>query len=170
MKIVLRPMIFSDAKTFSSWAVDSRFCAQAGWRKATDIEDLVPWWQSLIAAPETNLLRMTAVFNKDIVGYVDLYGDSDQRRELGFLIGDSQRWGNGLGMSVANAGLSFGFQKLGLSSIWAEALEANVASVRILQKLGMSYTGRGEEDIFDGVRSVYEQYEMSLSSWLSEAE
>ena len=33
---------------------------------------------------------------------------------------------------------------LGLSEIWAEALDTNPRSIRILQRLGMTETGRGD--------------------------
>src|SRR5690625_1749946 len=68
-------------------------------------------------------------------------------------------------MSAAAAGLAYGFEELGLSSIWAEALEANVASVRILQRLGMVDIGRGAEEPFAGVPSVYHQYRVTHSEW-----
>src|SRR5690625_7638379 len=68
-------------------------------------------------------------------------------------------------MAAAAAGLAYGFDELGLSSIWAEALEANVASVRILQRLGMVDIGRGAEEPFAGVPSVYHQYRVTHSEW-----
>src|SRR5699024_12083965 len=54
--------------------------------------------------PDPTLLRMTAVVDGEVVGYVDLHGDSDDESELGFAIGDSKRWGKGLGMAAAAAG------------------------------------------------------------------
>jgi len=165
MGVVLRPMLASDADVFASWAADSRFCAHAGWTTRSDIDELVPWWRALIENPDPTLLRMTAVCDGDVVGYVDLHGDSDDESELGFAIGDSKRWGKGLGMAAAAAGLAYGFEELGLSSIWAEALEANVASVRILQRLGMVDIGRGAEEPFAGVPSVYHQYRVTHSEW-----
>lgn len=165
MGVVLRPMLASDAPVFASWAADAQFCAQAGWRTRSDVEGLVPRWRTLMANPDPKLVRLTAVCDGDVVGYVDLHGDSERTRELGFAIGGSERWGKGLGLAAAAAGLAYGFDELGLSSIWAEALEANVASVRILQRLGMTYTGRGAEEPFAGVPSVYLQHRVTRSDW-----
>ena len=58
-------------------------------------------------------------------------GSQPRRRELGFVIGERRHWRQGLGRAAAEAGLRFGFASLGLSQIWAEALDANRASVRI---------------------------------------
>src|SRR5690625_781204 len=79
MGVVLRPMLASDADVFASWAADSRICAHAGWTTRSDIDELVPWWRALIENPDPTLLRMTAVCDGDVVGYVDLHGDSDRK-------------------------------------------------------------------------------------------
>lgn len=63
-----------------------------------------------------------------------------------------------MGMAVATAGLTYGFQVLGLKEIWAEALEANRASIRILQRLGMTETGWGDMDTHLGRASRYRQF------------
>ena len=165
MAVVLRPMLVSDAQVFASWSADPTFCAQAGWTTRSDVEERITWWRTLIANPDPKLVRMTAVCDGDVVGYADLHGDSERARELGFVIGGPERWGEGLGLATAAAGLTYGFDELGLSCIWSEALEANVASVRILQRLGMTYTGRGAEQPFVGVPSVYLQHRMRRRDW-----
>ena len=99
----------------------------------------------------------------DVVGYVDLHG-SGPRRELGYVVGGRERWGQGFGRSVAHAGLAWGFGALGLTDMWAEAVDANVASVRILERLGMRETGRGEEATFLGRRSFYRVFTLTAGS------
>lgn len=112
----------------------------------------------LIAESPTDLLRLAAVQDGRLVGYVDLHGNDPHRRELGFLVGPREVWGQGLGMAVATAGLRYGFQVLGLKEIWAEAMEANRASIRILQRLGMTETGWGDMGTHLGRASRYRQF------------
>jgi RimJ/RimL family protein N-acetyltransferase len=99
------------------------------------------------------------------VGYVDLAGDEPNRRELGYVIGPSDRWGQGLGGTVARLGLEHGFDLLGLDEIRAEALDANHASVRILSSLGMAETGKGAEEVFLGAPSFYRQFSIAKKEW-----
>lgn len=140
MRLTLRPLVLSDAETLASWATDPVFCSRAGWTHHKTAEGALPWWRDAIARPDPQLMRLLATRDGEPVGYVDIHGDADNERELGFVIGSSDRWHQGLGRDAAAAGLSYGFAALGLSRIWAEALEANVNSVRILRGVGMHET------------------------------
>ena len=48
-------------------------------------------------------------------------------------------WGQGLGTECGTALIAYGFEKLRLSRIIATAHPDNVASIRIMQKIGMKY-------------------------------
>ena len=165
MELHLRPMMLSDAATFASWGLYGIFRAHAGWGESLSIEDLRVWWAASIATPDPQLIRLAAVSGDDLVGYIDLHGREEDKRELGFLVGPSTRWGQGWGTLAASAGLEYGFDVLGLSIIWAEAVEANICSVRVLRRLGMSHTGFGEDETFLGERSVYAQFALTRHDW-----
>lgn len=155
--VVLRELLPEDADLIALWTRDEDFCLAAGWT-TRPVEEHQAFHRRLIAAPPADLLRLAAVHNQHLVGYVDFHGSDPNRRELGFLIGPREAWGRGLGLAVGRAGLRYGFQDLGLEEIWAEALDANRASVRILQKLGMTETGWGDEDNFLGLPARYRQF------------
>ncbi|MEV6268219.1 GNAT family N-acetyltransferase [Kribbella sp. NPDC051936] len=114
--------------------------------------------------------RTTSVarlFGDEIVGYVDLAGAAPDRRELGYAIGPSDSWGRGLGGIAAKLGLDWGFHELGLDEIWAEAVDANQASVRILQSLGMTETGRGQYELFLAAATYYRCFSITRGWWRS---
>ena len=48
-------------------------------------------------------------------------------------------WGKGLATEAARAVLRYGFEELRLEKIWGGADAPNVASIRVLEKLGMIY-------------------------------
>lgn len=154
-QVFLRPLGMADVATYVSWGRDRRFCEHAGW--TVDLPDaaLEAHWQALVERPKPDLLRQAAVAGDDVIGYVDLFGAEPERRELGYVVGPSGRWGRGLGGIVARLGVEYGFGVLGLQEIWAEAVDANQASVRILESLGMTETGRGQDETFLGVASYY---------------
>jgi RimJ/RimL family protein N-acetyltransferase len=47
-------------------------------------------------------------------------------------------WGQGLATEIVRATLAYGFESLGLRSIIAIVQPANVASVRVIQKVGFN--------------------------------
>lgn len=156
-RVQLRQLVAADADFIAAWSADEDFCRAAGW-STRPVEEHRAFQHRLIAEPPVDLLRLAAIQDGQLVGYVDLHGSSPDRRELGFLVGPCAAWGHGLGTAAAFAGLRYGFHKLGLKEIWAEALEANHASIRILQKLGMTETGWGEVDNHLGRPSRYRQF------------
>ena len=83
-----------------------------------------------------------AVFRKDtgdFIGCCGLRKDEEPADVyMGFRLMRNQR-GFGFATEAAIASLDFGFQKAGLKRVIAYALPTNTASLKILQKAGMSY-------------------------------
>ena len=50
-------------------------------------------------------------------------------------------WGRGYATEAASAFLAFGFRELGLHRIWAWCIAENLASARVLEKIGMRQEG-----------------------------
>jgi [ribosomal protein S5]-alanine N-acetyltransferase len=74
-------------------------------------------------------------------GGIGLRMEDDHRRaELGYWLG-VPFWGNGYASEAARAMIDYGFDKLHLNRIYASYVTHNVASGRILQKIGMRYEG-----------------------------
>ena len=55
--------------------------------------------------------------------------------------------------------------KMHLTEIWAEALEANVASIAILRRLGMRETGLGAQGEYSGTVSRYRQFSLAADDF-----
>jgi fructose-bisphosphate aldolase class I len=70
-------------------------------------------------------------------GLIPEPGPSGLEAELAWMI-TRPWWGMGLASEIAEALVEHAFGKLGLDRIWANAYVENVASVRIMQKLGMT--------------------------------
>lgn len=137
-------MTLEDADVIAVWAADEDFCRAVDWTLGLSFEEHRHFQARLICSPPSDLVRLGALHEDQLVGYVALQGDEPHRRELGFLIGPRTVWGRGLGKATARAGLKHGFDEMHLDEIWAEALDANHASIRILQRLGLRETGPGE--------------------------
>jgi RimJ/RimL family protein N-acetyltransferase len=169
-RVALRPLTLADAEVAARWGDDDAFSAYAGWTVGRPAAERAALWRALVSDPPYDLLRLAAYDagageDADLVGYVDLHGREPGRRELGYLVGSRAHWGRGWGGAIAVAGLDHAFGVLGLDETWAEAVDANAPSVRILQRLGMTETGRGDDVDFLGEPSFYRQFAITRAVW-----
>ena len=163
--VTLRPLAREDAAVIARWGADRAFAELADWSPDRTFAERLRFQERLIVTPPRDLLRWGVVHDGSLVGFVNLRGDEPQRRELGFLIGASSRWGQGLGRAAAAAGLALAFEELGLDEVWAEAYDAHERSVRILRGLGMREAGRGTAGLFLGVPTFYRRFAISAEEW-----
>jgi len=76
-----------------------------------------------------------------LIGCVGLSVDTTHRHgEIGYWLGVPY-WGNGFTTEAAERVLAFGFQQLRLHRIFAGCFTDNVASQRVLEKIGMVHEG-----------------------------
>jgi RimJ/RimL family protein N-acetyltransferase len=170
--VVLRPLTDEDAAVASRWGDDPDFRAFSGWTVDRPREEREVLWRAVVTRPPDDLLRLAALdagagADGDLVGYADLHGSEPTRRELGYLVGTRAHWGRGWGTAIAAAGLDHAFSVLGLDEVWAEAVDANAPSVRILQRLGMTETGRGDDVLFLGEPSYHRRFALTRAEWAS---
>ena len=88
----------------------------------------------------------------DAVGFAGLrhYGEDD---DVELLYGLAPRfWGRGLATEAALRVLEFAFEECGLESVHAGTDPPNAASLKVIERLGMTFLRRQE---IDGVEAVY---------------
>jgi ribosomal-protein-alanine N-acetyltransferase len=92
-------------------------------------EHQLGWWA--VTLPETG----------ELIGWNGLqYLPETKEVEVGYLLG-KQFWGKGYATEGARVGLDYGFKTLKLERIVGIVHPENVASQRVLEKLGMTLTG-----------------------------
>ncbi len=69
-----------------------------------------------------------------------------ERAELGYWIGVPY-WGQGFATEAASAVIAFGFEALRLNRIHASHFAGNIASQRVLEKIGMRHEGPSRQHI-----------------------
>ncbi len=79
-----------------------------------------------------------------MIGYCGLVKAADGI-EIGWRLAPGY-WGQGLATEAARCVLSHGFEKLGCHQVRATVQAANVASIRVIEKLGMTRIHRFERD------------------------
>jgi RimJ/RimL family protein N-acetyltransferase len=67
--------------------------------------------------------------------------DVRAEEEIDFILG-SAHWGHGFATEAGRANLRYGFEEIGLDSVVGTVHPENAASRRVLEKLGMTFTGQ----------------------------
>lgn len=77
------------------------------------------------------------------VGTAEFYSERPSHRtaEFGFLIGDKNWWGKGIGTETAKRMIKYGMDELGYKRIGAVSASYNVRSLNALQKAGFQIEG-----------------------------
>jgi len=81
------------------------------------------------------------------LGWCGLKRHEDGMVDLGYRI-KKAHWGKGIATECAAACLDYGFNTLGLDEIVGRSASANLASIRILEKIGMQFW---KKDACDGL-------------------
>lgn len=106
--------------------------------------------------------RLAAIVKRTgkMIGWCGLkYDEEDDFVDLGFRFLQAE-WNKGYATEASKAVLMHGFNELHLEKIIAHAMVENIASQRVMQKLGMSFI---EEGMYKGVLVV--QYQMIRSEY-----
>ena len=115
-------------------------------------DEEVAWLESVIeeshGSPRRQYqLGVELIETADLVGMVRLGLDSAVHRSASLGYGlRSDQWGRGLTTEAAWLIINFGFETLGLHRIWATHHPENLASRRVLDKLGFQEEGRRRDD------------------------
>jgi RimJ/RimL family protein N-acetyltransferase len=87
------------------------------------------------------------------------------RAELGFWLAP-EHWNKGLVTEAGEAVMRCAFQTIGLHKVTVECLAENVASRRVIEKLGFRYVGQLEDDVWrDGKWHAHLRYELTAAEW-----
>jgi RimJ/RimL family protein N-acetyltransferase len=96
------------------------------------------------ASPRTNHdLAVTLLGTGEVIGGCRIWIEAAEHREasIGYSLA-RPHWGRGYATELAGGLLRFGFETLGMHRIWAIVEPENVASARVLEKLGLQREGR----------------------------
>ncbi|MGI6368866.1 MAG: GNAT family N-acetyltransferase [Anaerolineae bacterium] len=155
-RLLLRPLQAADGPVIEGLLGDPRIAANTA---------AIPWpypeggGAQWIAGHQEEFERGRSVIwgitwraDGTLLGVVALHRVAAHRRaELGYWLG-SAWWGRGIATEAARAALGYGLNVLGLQRVTAGHFAHNVASGRVLQKLGMQREGCLRQHILrDGV-------------------
>ena len=145
------------------WPVRDRAATEETLQVKITQTELVAHGQWLVLAVE---LRSTGT----VIGEVLLKWASDRQGEVGFAFGRAHH-GRGFAAEAATAMLRLGFDDLGFHRITAVCVDDNVASARLLARLGMRQEARLVDNVlFKGAWATQLVFAMLEEEWRSRAD
>ena len=102
--------------------------------------------------PKHPELGLWATIHKETSTFIGRCGllpwtiDGQNEVEVAYLIRKAY-WGQGLGTEVAQAILDYGFEKLNLSRLVCLIDEENQASIKVAEKIGMTFEKEGQDEM-----------------------
>lgn len=146
-RILLREMQESDAESFYELNLDKEVIRYTGDVPFASVAEAKIFIQNYSAYKDFGYGRWIMVYktSNEVIGFCGLkYHPEDGETDIGFRL-RRDHWGIGLATEAAVACMQYGFGKLGLKRIIARAHPENVASIRVVEKLGMLFEKEIEE-------------------------
>ena len=172
-RIKLRPQRDSDAEALFPYVSDPELPQYVTWSAHQNIEETREWLKGAaeMVAKGTDMV-WTIEHEGAAVGCVGLHGIKwgvravrFDRAELGYWIA-RPFWRKGLMTEAALAATRWAFESLGLHKVNVMCFEDNIASKRVIEKVGFRYIGRAEEDIWRNDRwFAHLKFELTSSEW-----
>ena len=136
----LREKQISDARDMYLLNADPEVIRYTGDPAFTNIQEAEKFIKNYDHFQKHGFGRWVIVDKNDhqYLGWCGLKQHNDGMVDLGYRI-KKAHWGKGIASECAAACLKYGFNKLGLTEIVGRSAKANLASIRILDKIGMQF-------------------------------
>ena len=150
-RVVLRRFRLADLESFQAYRADPEVGRYQGWVPMTTAAAIMfinamsvatfgeadQWMQIAIADPVTDQL----------IGDIGIcvHGGADAHTEIGYSIAAAWQQ-QGLGAEAVRAALAMAFECSGIERVVAVTDARNVASVRLLQRIGMTHTSSADAE------------------------
>lgn len=151
-RLLLRTLKLDDAQDLFEYASHPDVPRYNTWSVHTSIEDSKRYLHSVISQYQHHQLAAWGIVHKannKLIGTCSLASwiPAQARAELGYALSKTY-WGNGYMPEAVRPVLGFGFRMMQLNRIEARCITANLASARVMEKVGMKFEGILRQHLF----------------------
>lgn len=149
-RLNLRPFVIGDAKEVQRQAGNAKVAVTTGAIPHPYPDGLAEQWigrrQEMFKNKISTDWAIELNSTNQLIGCMSLiFNRAHQRAELGYWIGE-EFWASGYGTEAAVEVVRYGFENLSLNKITARHVPENMASGKILQKVGMKFEGHLKQE------------------------
>lgn len=139
-KVELRKITPADAAILYKWGQNNIYHELAGFEKfetltqaqrAAEVYAKRSWSYAIILKETNEMIGLAELYDQTI----DIAAGIMRAKSLGFLI-DKNYWRQGYGFEALSLLVNYAFEKLKQDVLWAEIIGSNLASEKLLEKLG----------------------------------
>ncbi|QFG00046.1 N-acetyltransferase [Psychrobacillus glaciei] len=151
-RVILREMEEKDWIDVHEYASKEMVCQYQPWGPNTEMESKDFVKQVLRDAKREERTRFVfAIIEKENermigAGEFNIRDNRNKSGEIRYII-NPDFWGKGIATEVAKHLIAFGFKQFQLHGIYATCAPRNIASSKVLEKVGMTLKGRMREDL-----------------------
>jgi ribosomal-protein-alanine N-acetyltransferase len=159
-RLILRTVTFADIEDVAlHWKLDE------GAISKKEAEEKIKWMlgNHKQNTPQKIVHLCLAIIDKDTQAFIGWCGldHRDRKNEFPvlFYLLRERYWGNGLGTEAAKAVIDYAFRELDIVRIDSSTIIDNLASKRVMEKIGMRYLGTDDENghLFTLTKEAYSQ-------------
>ena len=155
-RTILRNLIIEDAQDFYDLNLDNEVLKFTGDKPFENVQAAKDFLTNYDQYKKYNVGRLAVIEKTTLkfIGWCGLkYSLEKNEYDIGFRF-YRQYWNNGYATETATKCLEFGFKDLGLQRIVGRVMKENTASIKVLEKIGMTLKETFDFDGHNGI--IYE--------------
>ncbi|MEZ2238447.1 GNAT family N-acetyltransferase [Microcoleus sp.] len=151
-RLLLRKITLNDANDMFEYGSDPLVSQYTMWSTHTSIEDTKSFLRSLTKMYKKRELIDWGIVHKSeqkligTCGYVE-WSMNNSRAQIGYAL-SRKYWNQGYMSEAVSAIIDFGFREMSLNKIEARCAQENIASARVMEKVGMQLEGILKQHLF----------------------
>ena len=151
-RLILREWKKSDLDDFYEYCSVPGVGEMAGWPHHIDKEESMGILQSFIDSKTDIIYAIVLKESNKVIGSLGIHNGgmdpgfaADVQKTMGFVL-SKDYWGRGLVPEAAKAAIEYTFEKLKANVLWIAHFDENMQSMRVIQKLGFTFYGKGKNE------------------------
>ncbi|MCI1959938.1 MAG: GNAT family N-acetyltransferase [Clostridia bacterium] len=143
-RLILRPIMISDANDIFEYSKDPDVGPNAGWKPHENIEETINIMEDIFVGQD-EIFGIVLKNTGKMIGSIGFMKDpkrlNTKARMLGYSL-SKKYWGHGFMTEAAKEILKFGFENLNIEIISAYCYPHNTRLKKVLNKCGFEYEGK----------------------------
>lgn len=169
-RLIIRRLTFNDVADMFEYASNPMVTKYLPWEAHKSIEDTMNFLNMVLDSYKKGQVSGWGIVLKEnskligTCGYV-WWQTENEKAEIGYALSPDY-WNRGIVTEAAKEIIKFGFENMRLNRIEAHCVDKNIASERIMQKIGMKYEGLLRDfRKFKGKYCDFKMYSILKKEW-----
>lgn len=150
--ICFKPLNINDVQEIHNYASDEEVSRFIGWQLMKNLNDTREHIEQMLKRESAGTHLYASVVLKSTgsiigTGMIFNFDQEAKHAEIGYVL-HKNFWGRGYGTEAVNLMSNFIFESLNLHKIHARVVDANIASIRVLERNGFKLEGRLKDYYF----------------------